>query len=84
MIKLGLYVASTCFATQIASRNLLSKRTLFAKLRKNTYIIELNTQQFDCFFWFDQFSLDVKILSRVFVRSFLMMSAWNFSGLAIT
>ena len=37
MMELGLYVASTCFATQIVSINLLNKRTLFAKLKKNTY-----------------------------------------------
>ena len=31
-------MASTCFATQIVTINLLNKRTLFAKLKKNTYI----------------------------------------------
>ena len=37
MMELGLYMASTCFATQIVSINLLNKRTLlFAKLKKNT------------------------------------------------
>ena len=36
-MELGFYMASTCFATQIASKNLLNKRTLFAKLKKNTY-----------------------------------------------
>ena len=39
MMGLGFYMASTCFATQIASKNLLNKRTLFAKLKKNTYLI---------------------------------------------
>ena len=34
MMELGFYMASTCFATQIASKNLLNKRTLFAKLKK--------------------------------------------------
>ena len=38
MMKLGFYMATTCFATQIASKNLLNKRTLFAKLKKNTYL----------------------------------------------
>ena len=38
MMELGFYMASTCFATQIASKNLLNKRTLFAKLKKNTYL----------------------------------------------
>ena len=38
MMKLGFYMASTCFATQIVSINLLNKRTLFAKLKNNTYL----------------------------------------------
>ena len=38
MMKLGFYMASTCFATQIASKNLLNKRKPFAKLKKNTYL----------------------------------------------
>ena len=34
MMELGFYMASTCFATQFVSINLLNKRTLFAKLKK--------------------------------------------------
>ena len=34
MMELGFYMASTSFATQIVYKNLLNKRTLFAKLKK--------------------------------------------------
>ena len=36
MMELGLYMASTCFAIQIISINLLNKRTLFCQVEKKT------------------------------------------------
>ena len=42
-MELGFYIASTCFATQIASKNLLNKRTLFAKLKKHLLNKSANT-----------------------------------------
>ena len=48
MMELGFYMASTCLATQIASKNLLNKRTRFAKLKKKHLLKqkELNLQSY--------------------------------------
>ena len=38
MMKVGFYMASTCFATQVVSINLLNTLDAFCQVEKNTYL----------------------------------------------